>query len=302
MPTKRHYFSRRSAFTLIELLVVIAIIAIIAAILFPVFAQARESARASVCLSNEKQLGLAVMMYSTDHDERLPLGSLYNSDLNYGYGWAGQLYPYVKSVGVFICPDDTQGNLVRTVNGIRYTLSPVSLCYSQDLVWIDGALPKLNAPSKTIMFTEIAPGATSGQYDAADLSTTNEAGGGADTNGQEVYSPISLGGVYVIGPGYQLRSAAGYMGGSANGRSANLNATGYLSPEGRHHNFSNFIFCDGHVKALRPEKVSSGFSYFSGACQTKPTDVQDADLAAGCGNTAAGTESNDGWAATFSPT
>ena len=62
----------RSAFTLIELLVVIAIIAILAAILFPVFAQARESARQSLCLSNGKQIGMAMLMYSQDYDERLP--------------------------------------------------------------------------------------------------------------------------------------------------------------------------------------------------------------------------------------
>src|SRR5437773_5196359 len=71
---------RRSAgFTLIELLVVIAIIAILAAILFPVFAQAREKARAATCISNSKQIGLALMMYAQDYDEMLPI----HNDANY---------------------------------------------------------------------------------------------------------------------------------------------------------------------------------------------------------------------------
>jgi prepilin-type N-terminal cleavage/methylation domain-containing protein/prepilin-type processing-associated H-X9-DG protein len=92
----------RRGFTLIELLVVIAIIAILAAILFPVFAQAREKARAISCLSNVKQSGLALYMYVQDYDETTPkLGS--------GTEWWSQLYPYVKNTGVFLCPDRTDG-------------------------------------------------------------------------------------------------------------------------------------------------------------------------------------------------
>jgi prepilin-type N-terminal cleavage/methylation domain-containing protein/prepilin-type processing-associated H-X9-DG protein len=96
--------SKGSAFTLIELLVVIAIIAILAAILFPVFAQAREKARQSACLSNIKQLGNAWMMYAQDYDELLPQYSYGGSSANLLYGHVVAMMPYVKSQQVWVCP------------------------------------------------------------------------------------------------------------------------------------------------------------------------------------------------------
>src|SRR5579883_2154818 len=86
----------KRGFTLIELLVVIAIIAILAAILFPVFARAREKARQISCLSNEKQLGLAYMMYVQDYDETFVFGDP-SGGKGAGSGWASSIYPYVKS-------------------------------------------------------------------------------------------------------------------------------------------------------------------------------------------------------------
>jgi prepilin-type N-terminal cleavage/methylation domain-containing protein/prepilin-type processing-associated H-X9-DG protein len=102
--------SRNRAFTLIELLVVIAIIAILAAILFPVFAQAREKARATACLSNLKQVGLALMMYTQDYDETNPP---YNDGVaNFNApavvaaipNFLGVLTPYTKNKGIYYCP------------------------------------------------------------------------------------------------------------------------------------------------------------------------------------------------------
>ena len=96
--------SRPSAFTLIELLVVIAIIAILAAILFPVFARARENARKSSCQSNLKQIGLGFIQYVQDYDERFPIVASSDAPVT---GWAVNLQPYLKSVQIYQCPSDT---------------------------------------------------------------------------------------------------------------------------------------------------------------------------------------------------
>jgi prepilin-type N-terminal cleavage/methylation domain-containing protein len=111
----------RSAFTLIELLVVIAIIAILAAILFPVFAQARDKARMASCLSNAKQLGLGLMMYVQDYDETFYWQRAWDEQDDWGPGrwgpsffsytrWPIRHLPYIKNEGVFKCPSDKNPN------------------------------------------------------------------------------------------------------------------------------------------------------------------------------------------------
>jgi len=103
---------RTRGFTLIELLVVIAIIAILAAILFPVFAKAREKARQSSCLSNVKQIGLGLLQYAQDFDERLPATYQWYVQGNDWplYSWRMCVYPYVKNSQIFRCPSDNQNS------------------------------------------------------------------------------------------------------------------------------------------------------------------------------------------------
>lgn len=95
-------------FTLIELLVVIAIIAILAAILFPVFAKAREKARQITCASNLKQISLGILQYYQDSDEVFPAVTANNTANTKGQlvGWADEIQPYLKNIGVLHCPDD----------------------------------------------------------------------------------------------------------------------------------------------------------------------------------------------------
>ena len=97
------------AFTLIELLVVIAIIAILAAILFPVFARARENARRASCQSNLKQIGLGVLQYAQDYDEKYPTGSD-----TAALTWQQKTQPYLKSTQIFVCPSNTNSEQIAS--------------------------------------------------------------------------------------------------------------------------------------------------------------------------------------------
>ncbi len=150
----------KRGFTLIELLVVIAIIAILAAILFPVFARAREKARQSSCLSNAKQIGLAVQMYVQDYNGAYPayyMGTPQNMDTS----WVAHIAPYVKNQQIFICPSDGTASLWTPGTGA----STAAVSYGWNYAWISyaardvlGGAPTMDAefqsPAETVLFSD----------------------------------------------------------------------------------------------------------------------------------------------------
>jgi len=255
---------RSQGFTLIELLVVIAIIAILAAILFPVFAKVREKARQTSCLSNEKQLGLAFAQYTSDNDEQYPCGvqpnTLGGSDM-FGIGWAGQIYPYVKSVGVYDCPDD---NTPSTPN----TTPPMyEVSYAMNTHIINTYLgPKYNnqggpfnniaswtAPASTVLLCEVT-------NNLADVTAIDEAINSGATHLSVVTSDSGgcIGitkGAYDSVPGHTNELVATDSSGPVEGETQGLDPS---YPLGRHTNGSNFLLGDGHVKWLTGSRVSGG--------------------------------------------
>lgn len=156
---------RRAAFTLIELLVVIAIIAILAAILFPVFAQAREKARSIACLSNCKQMGLAISMYSQDYDEGFPFGHMSDADaMGDAPSWVESVQPYIKARLLHRCPSDTSpfwnaAEMPRTTSyGLNAYFTPNHPPY------FGLRLASINRPAECILVAELADSVTEDHF------------------------------------------------------------------------------------------------------------------------------------------
>lgn len=266
-------------FTLIELLVVIAIIAILAAILFPVFAQAREKARQISCLSNLKQLGLSFVQYEQDFDEKVPDGECAAGG---GDGWAGQLYPYTKSTKVYLCPDDHRGdyNGVQQFNDTSYGMN-AQFTITAPNFWVNYpaypdadsiSIAKFNAPAQTVLLFEVANSsgydisrgalpATATQSIADDDYIDQGGYGGGSATGLGcgwAYDPSGFGGTSNIaasGPG-SLKYATGVMGNATAGESTNPNGENFVA--GRHNGGANFLLADGHAKWFLPTKVGTG--------------------------------------------
>jgi len=236
--------SMKRGFTLIELLVVIAIIAILAAILFPVFARARENARRASCQSNLKQIGLGMAQYTQDFDERFPVlwadlnGDGAHSVAGQDFGWAALIQPYVKSTQILQCPSEpNSGNS-----------SPLSVNYSDYFynrnissgATVSTSLSAVSFPSNTIMNGDYIGNVTNLGWAASNhngnSATTHNAGCPA--------APATVG----------------------------FNRTDNGNPSERHLEGANYAFVDGHVKWLKQSAFGHGCTSPTGANATFDID------------------------------
>jgi prepilin-type N-terminal cleavage/methylation domain-containing protein/prepilin-type processing-associated H-X9-DG protein len=262
------YRSETRGFTLIELLVVIAIIAILAAILFPVFAQAREKARATQCLSNLKQIGVATRMYSQDYDEVLVPCYLYSSHPASGTLPTGTPYlqwfddllqPYVKNSRVFVCPDwsavYTYGrtafppgegaglqNLRWSYGGNNWHWWPNGEKANPDLLGVMG----VNRPGLSINGSEasvVAPSETIYIMDSAGRELWNPQAHDYCNNGNGYEKPTTY-------QGFPLRGQVHF----------------------RHSDGFNAVFVDGHAKYTKRSTVAN-WSREGAASARRDTDV-----------------------------
>lgn len=229
---------KRKGFTLIELLVVIAIIAILAAILFPVFAQAREKARQTQCLSNSRNLGTAVIMYAQDYDEAIVpwlRAANYSGEPRKDRLWSGLLQPYIKNggtfppVGVFHCPSWSQARYLQGAN--------MPDCYPGAL---DPYFPPLELYTHYgITFQMASRGGAGTQanpfYQYAGSLAYPAASGGLTRYMPEIRRPVETAligdGVTMVGGGYFVVALG-------------------CESQFIHQDGSNFIFLDGHAKRI----------------------------------------------------
>ncbi|HZO88379.1 MAG TPA: DUF1559 domain-containing protein [Chthonomonadaceae bacterium] len=255
--------SRRCAFTLIELLVVIAIIAILAAILFPVFAQAREKARQTSCLSNLKQTGLAVQMYVQDYDETFPKAEFWNSSTPFSnyYMWSSQLciQPYIKNKDIYRCPSDSfSAGHDAAYYGLPPNREPVPITYLANAISPFWPMWGVDNPQGLFTFgpefggVQVGATALAAVAAPADMVMLSE-------GRKEYYDSL-------YGCGQWLNNEIDwcYVGADIYGDWI-VYLFAYASPSDnwyrawrKHSGGANFLLSDGHAKALRPADLLDG--------------------------------------------
>ena len=265
-------YNTKKGFTLIELLVVIAIIAILAAILFPVFARARENARRSSCQSNMKQIGLGLIQYMQDYDEITPFayhgydpqtnGSASNQTP--GWVWNDMIYPYVKSEEIFNCPSWSPGKGGNDVKPYRYVAPPGDSTGPVVRAW---ASKYYGSYALNVAYGCFQSGCSSlrdpanSSHDQTDTLVNlakvaapaqtvwvNETRGYSDNGQRTDANAISWrkGGTIVPASGVPGSPAGNFRVALGSGSQANS----YEVSE-RHLETTNVLFMDGHVKALK---------------------------------------------------
>ena len=265
--------SPKKGFTLIELLVVIAIIAILAAILFPVFQKVRENARRSACLSNEKQLALAILQYQQDSDEMYPMGGHADNTshfwIDYNLSWPKIILPYIKSLAVYRCPDDGlmdptgPFNFIGSGNAISYNLNGFQRDYAafgsggyvQAGVIGTSDKPSLinaqvNFPSDTILIAEVY-NADSNKAEAGPPNNTGANGTWFNAFPMQWRAGLGWSGPY-NGSVPDAKNAPNSLGPSPSTDPVYDPSNGNGSVSAHHTGMANFAFCDGHVKSMHP--------------------------------------------------
>jgi prepilin-type N-terminal cleavage/methylation domain-containing protein/prepilin-type processing-associated H-X9-DG protein len=221
--TPGHVRTVKKGFTLIELLVVIAIIAILAAILFPVFARARENARRSSCQSNLKQIGLGILQYNQDYDEKYPSSRQKHAD-GTGNTWYGMIHPYTKSLQLLRCPSDTLNGIPGdywTENNSQFN---IHTSYAYNDAMHERAIASVANVATTVMAVD--GGAIPNAATPAPQWATKD-------TGAFLLDSTTRSDIYATSGG---------------------DAPSWTAPHARHLETANVLWADGHVKALRVDK------------------------------------------------
>jgi prepilin-type N-terminal cleavage/methylation domain-containing protein/prepilin-type processing-associated H-X9-DG protein len=251
---REHGRTAKKGFTLIELLVVIAIIAILAAILFPVFARARENARRASCQSNLKQIGLGLLQYSQDYDERMVSLTIGGGGNAASFPWPHLVQPYIKSTQLFQCPSDT-----RTQKMNDYWAAGLTAANN-------GGIDR-NYHSSYLYNADIG-----GAY--------NPGGNGVSLAAiQNVATTVAAydGGTEVVAntnPLTWTQKSGGQFGFDPQGD--NNTEDVYGGPHPRHLETVNLLYADGHVKAQRVN------SFYQSTAVPMPAKMPCLDITRGC--------------------